>query len=133
MSLKSLPKITSDAAPYWEGLRINELRYQICGSCQEPIFHPRYICPYCLSSKLKWEKSAGKAKIYSFSTVYRAPYKGFQSKLPYTLAIIELDEGFFMFSEVVDCEPSQIEIGMRVGVVFQKINEKLTLPKFRPI
>ena len=130
---KSLPRITEDAAPYWEGLRNNELCYQTCTKCGASIFPPRYICPYCLSSELEWQKSIGRGKIYSFSTLYRAPYEALKDKLPYTVAIIELDEGFFMFSEVVECSPSQIEIDMPVEVVFHKVNEEVTLPKFRPI
>ena len=130
---KSLPTLTADAAPYWEGTRINELRYQTCTACGAVVFHPRYVCPYCLSSELKWQKSNGKGKVYTFSTVCRAPYKSLQSKTPYTVGIIELDEGFYMFSEIVDCDPSQIEIGLPVEVVFHKVNEEVTLPKFRPI
>ena len=128
-----LPPITADAARYWEGLIMNELRYQVCTGCGASVFHPRYFCPYCLSSELKWQESSGKGKVYSFSTVYRALYKALEDKLPYTLAIIELTEGFFMFSEIVDCDPSQIQIGMPVEVVFHKVSEDVTLPKFKPV
>jgi uncharacterized OB-fold protein len=132
-TIKSLPRMTADAAQYWEGMRHNELRYQTCTKCGSIVFHPRYVCPYCLSAELKWQKSSGKGKIYSFSTLYRAAYEALKSRIPYTLAIIEVDEGFFMFSEVVDCDPSRIAIGTPVKVVFHKIDEEVTLPKFRPI
>lgn len=129
----ALPRTTADAALYWEGLKLGELRYQVCSNCNEIVFHPRYVCPYCLSSDLRWEKSGGRGKVYSFSTLYRPPHESLRNKVPYTLALIELNEGFFMFSEVVDCDPALIKINMPVNIVFHEMNEEITLPKFKPI
>jgi uncharacterized OB-fold protein len=126
------PLPNPDMRPYWEAAGRGELLYQVCNACKEIVFHPRVICPYCLSDNLRYEKSAGKGKVYSFSVQYRAPTPAWDDKLPYALGIIEMDEGYFMFSEIVTSNLDGIKIGLPVEVFFDRVAPDLVLPKFRP-
>lgn len=126
-----MPRKSLEAAPYWDGLQKKELRYQFCQACSKAVFHPRQLCPYCLSSELEWRVSKGKAKIYSYSVIYRPLFPEWKS--PYILGIVQLEEDFYMFTEIVECSAEQVKIDMAVQVVFHPISSDTVLPKFRPV
>jgi uncharacterized OB-fold protein len=128
-----LPKPDKDSEVYWEGARRHELLLQRCGACQKFRFYPRSVCPFCLSDTFEWTESTGRGTVYSFTVIHRAPSRAFQGKVPYVLALIELDEGIRMMSNVVDTDPAEVRIGMRVEVVFDDVTSEVTLPKFRPL
>lgn len=128
-----LPRRTPDAEPYWEGTRQNELRYQVCGACGEVVFHARSICPYCLSEDVPYRVSSGWGSVYSFTVLHRAPNAAYAEKIPYVLAIVALDEGFHLFTELVNCDQETLEIGLRVHVVFERVSADIVLPKFEPV
>jgi len=129
--MQPLPRKTLESEPYWEGLQKNELRYQFCRGCSQAVFHPRELCPYCMSSQLEWRVSSGKAKIYTYSIVYRSLFPDW--KAPYILAIVRLDEDFYMFTQIVDCSPEQVQVEMPIEVMFDQVTADLVLPKFRPV
>lgn len=123
------PRTSIEATPYWQGCREGKLLFQRCAACGEVVFHPRGLCPYCLSDQLVWEQSAGNGSIYSYS-VQQVPL---HRERPWPgqriMALIALDEGFHMFSEVLG-DPDKVAIGDRVRVRFDRLDETLTLPKF---
>lgn len=125
-----LPRKTPEAEPYWQGMDKNELRYQFCLDCSQPVFHPRHLCPYCMSSRLEWRVSSGKAKIYTYSVVYRPLFPDW--KAPYILAIVKLDEDYYLSTQIVDCFPEQVRVDMPVEITFERVSPDLVLPKFRP-
>lgn len=127
------PRKSLDSEPYWEGCRQAQLRFQRCRNCRETVFHARALCPYCLSDELDWERSAGQGSVYSWSLQHVPLRPGSSQEQPRLLGIAALDEGFHMFTEFVAEAPDQIEIGARVEVFFDRIDETLTLPKFRVI
>lgn len=129
---KPLPRITEETKPYWEGCANHRLLIQKCRNCGRFQFYPRSLCSHCLHGSLEWVESKGQGTIYSFSIVYRPPTKAFQ-ELPYTVAIIELDEGIRMMTNLVRISPEEIRIGMRVEVVFEDIQDNLAIPKFAPV
>jgi uncharacterized OB-fold protein len=111
----------------------------VCELCNRYFFPPRVLCPDCRrGGKMKEHKFSGKGKVYSF-TVVRIPPEGFEIYAPYAMAIVELDEGARVVSQVVDCKPEEVKIGMPVEACFRKIREEnssgLVLYgfKFRPI
>ncbi len=122
-----------DAAPYWEGVALGELRYQVCLDCGKAIFYPRTVCPNCLSEKLEWRNSLGRGEVYAFTVVRRAPDANFAQRVPYVVALVALDEGFRMMTNVVGCSPDQVKVGMRVAVVFGQGVDGQPLPYFRPL
>jgi uncharacterized OB-fold protein len=127
-----LPKPDADSQAYWDGARRHELLLQQCGACGKFRFYPRSICPYCMSDKFEWRKSAGRGTVYSFTVIHRAPSPVFRARVPYVLALIELEEGVRMMSNVIDCDLTQVRIGASVEVVFDDVSAEITLPKFRP-
>ncbi len=123
--------IDPDAAPYWEGVALGELRYQECLDCHQAIFFPRSVCPNCLSQKLEWRKSAGRGEVYAFTVVHRPP-SAFVERVPYVVALVNLEEGFRVMTNVVECPVEQVRVGMKVQVVFGQGVEGQPLPYFRP-
>lgn len=81
------------AAPFVEGLARGELRYQACAACGAPQTLARYACRSCGATRLEWRTAAGRGTVYAVTVVARAPSEEFRALAPYTLAIVELDEG----------------------------------------
>ena len=79
---------------------------------------------------MEWIESTGLGTLYSYTVVHRPQQPAFET--PYTVAIVEVEEGFFMLTNLVDCDEADIHIGMRLEVTFRKMSEEITLPYFRP-
>ena len=129
---KPLPAITEEGAPYWEGCRAGELRVQRCTACARLHFPPSILCPHCLAEGGEWVALSGRGRIYSFIIVHRPQHPAFFEDVPYNVAIIELDEGIRLHSTIRDCPNDELSIGMPVEVVFDRVNDEVTLPRFRP-
>ncbi|MEE3327074.1 MAG: Zn-ribbon domain-containing OB-fold protein [Myxococcota bacterium] len=125
-----LPAPTPISSPHWEGARKDRLRVQRCRSCEQHIFIPQPTCTQCLSGELEWVESSGKGELYSYTVVHRPQQPAFET--PYTVVIVQLEEGFFMLSNLIDCEETDISIGMPLEVVFEKMSNEISLPYFRP-
>ena len=134
---KILPKISEETKEFWEGCKKHELRIQRCKKCGTYRFPPRPMCYRCNSMDVEWAKVSGKGNIYAFTVVHSAgaesPLPGFESEYPYAVVLVELPNagGVRILSNMVDCELSEIRIGMPVEVVFEPVSEEITLPKFK--
>lgn len=125
----SVPHASSPVSvPFWQGCRSRELRYQRCADCDTVNFPPTENCRQCLSTELSWRSSAGTGEIYSWTVVYRPVSPQFDP--PYAPAIVTLDEGYQMLTNIVGVQPGELAVGMRVRVQFQDLEEDLTLPYF---
>lgn len=129
---KPLPAINEDSEPYWEACRRGELRLQRCRGCGHLRFPPSLLCPRCLGDQAEWEKLSGRGHIYTFIVVHRPLHPAFFSEAPYNVAIVELEEGPRLHTNIVGCPNEALSIGMPVEVVFEKVDDEVTLPKFRP-
>lgn len=127
-----LPKPDKDSEVYWQAARRHELLLQQCSDCERFRFYPRSVCPHCLSDKFRWRPSSGRGRVYSFTIIHRAPTPAFRDQVPYVLALIDLDEGVRMMSNVIDCDPGVVRIGLRVEVIFADVTPEISLPKFKP-
>ena len=129
-----LPRPYQDTAPYWEAAKARRFVVQKCRDCGQHQFYPRGVCSHCLSSALDWVKGSGKATVYSFTVNHRAPHPGFQEKTPFVLAIVELAEGPRMMTNIVGVEPKpeNLPIDLPVEVTWEQLDDKITLPLFRP-
>jgi len=129
---RPLPIPNQDTKEFWDGCKNHELRIQKCLNCSRYRFEPSFICPWCMSLNTEWVKVSGKGSVYSF-VVYRQPSEpAFADMVPYVVALIELEGiGVRMISNIIDCQPEEVKIGMKVEVVFDDVTEKVTLPKFR--
>jgi len=130
---RPVPKFDRDSSAYWEGAHRHELLLQQCSSCQRFRFYPRSVCPHCLSFVFEWRVSSGHGCVYSFTVIHRAPFTAFRDKIPYVLALIELKEGVRMVSNILECDPNTVRIGMPVEVIFEDVTDEITLPQFRPL
>lgn len=130
--VKPLPQVQPWTQAFWDGTREGKLLVQVCNSCQARIFAPRKLCPDCWSADLGWIESAGRGSIFTFSTAYSMVEPQFVDELPYTLAYVDLPEGIRMMTRIVDCEPTELAIGMEVEVTFHERGD-VRLPYFRPV
>jgi uncharacterized OB-fold protein len=129
---KPLPRIDEESRGYWEGLVRHELYFQRCRDCGTQRFPPRAVCPVCLSSSTEWVRASGRGTVYSFTVTHQNQSPGFRESLPYVLAVVQLDEGPRMMTNVVECAPDDVKVGMAVEVVFEDATPEITLAKFRP-
>ena len=130
---KPLPRIDEEARGYWEALQRHELYVQRCRDCGVFRFPPRAVCPACLSSAIEWVRASGRGTVYSFTVTRQNQAPGFRDELPYVLAIVELAEGPRLMTNVVECAPDGVRIGMPVEVVYDDVTPEITLAKFRPV
>jgi uncharacterized protein len=129
---RARPKPTPETQHFWDGTQAGELRLQRCDACANVYFPPRPFCPACASRKVSVFKASGKGKLYSYVINHRPAAPGFTP--PYAIAVVELDEGPRMMSNIVDCPqtPEALELDMKLEVAFEKLDDKITLPLFRP-
>jgi uncharacterized protein len=130
---KPIPVVNPWAKPFWDAAREKRLVIQKCSDCGKTIFYPRIACPDCFSDHVKWVEASGKGSIYTFTVVKNNAPSAFIQDIPYVVAVIRLDEGVQMLSNVVDCDPETLHCDMLVEVVFEKLTTEFTLPKFRPV
>jgi uncharacterized OB-fold protein len=116
------------SVPFWEGCRSEELRYQRCETCGASNFPPTEHCRQCLSPELRWKQSGGVGEIYSWTVVHRPVTAEFEP--PYVPAIVTLDEGYQMLTNVIGVAPVDLAVGMRVRVQFHAVGPDVTLPYF---
>ena len=124
-----LPRPTALSRPHWDGCREGVLRVQRCAACGSYEFIPQAVCTKCQAGKLEWVESSGRGSVYSHTTVYRPPRPEFDA--PYVVAIVELEEGWHMLTNLVDCRPEEVAIGLPVEVDFRAVSDEITLPCFR--
>lgn len=129
---KPIPVPDLVTAKFWEAAREHKLLLQRCGDCGAFQFFPQSLCRGCLSQRLNWIEASGRGTIYSYTIVHRAPSAAFERDIPYVVALVELDEGVRMMSNVVGCVPQEVSIGMEVEVLFDHVTDEIAIPKFRP-
>ena len=128
---KPLPTVVGETKPYWDSCRMGRLVLQRCDRCREYQFYPRGICAHCWSSEVRWVESAGRGSVWTYTVTYQNRTPGFDGG-PYVLALVELEEGVKMFTNIVECDPAQVHIGMPVEVTFVKATDQITVPYFKP-
>ena len=130
---KPLPAVDdADLKPYWDGARREELLIQRCAACGSFRWYPRPVCHKCWSFDAEWAPVSGKGKVFSYVTVHHAFAAPFRNDLPYTVAIVALDEGVRLPASLKECAPEDVRIDLPVEVRFERIDEEVTLPYFVP-
>jgi hypothetical protein len=119
------------AAPYWEGCRQGELRYQRCEACGGTNLRPARSCARCGGHDVAWAVSQGRGRLYSWTVVWRPQHPSF--RVPYAPAIVLLDEGFYLVTAIVGCESDELRADLPVEVEFHAAGDDITLPYFRPV
>lgn len=130
---KPLPEATPETQEYWDGLKRHELRIQRCNECQRGYFYPRPFCPRpgCHSRNVEWITASGRGRLYSYVIAHRG-HPAFEA--PYVIAVVELDEGGRLMTNIVGLESptaEQLPVDAAVEIVFDDVSDAVTLPKFR--
>lgn len=128
---RARPVPTPETQHFWDGTKAGELRLQRCNDCKKTYFPPRPFCPACASRNVSVFKASGKAKLHSY-VIHHRKVSGFTP--PYAIAVVELEEGPRMMTNIVDCPqtPEALVLDMDVEVAFTPMDDAITLPLFRP-
>jgi uncharacterized protein len=131
MAERARPVPTPETQHFWEGTRQGALRLQRCDQCGHAYFPPRPFCPSCASRNVSVFNASGRGRLYSYVIHHRA-VPGFTP--PYAIAVVELDEGPRMMTNIIECPqtPDALQLDMKLEVAFQKLDDEITLPLFRP-
>ena len=131
---KPIPTPQGESDHYWQKAKEGELWLRKCNACGEAYFYPRDISPCCFSRDTTWIKASGKATLFTYGIVQRAPHPGFVEDVPFVTAIVELEEGPTMPTNIVidDPTPENLQVGMALEAVFEDITDTIALPKFKP-
>ena len=124
------PDASTDA--FWDACREGEFLVKRCRSCGNAHFYPRPFCPRCWSDDVMWERTSGRATLYSWSVVHRNELEPFRELLPYVPALVDLAEGPRVMTRIVDADPATLTIEMPVRVCFLADDDGFTVPFFTP-
>lgn len=116
---------------FLRNLAKGELWLQYCKDCGKYLFYPRPLCPGCFKPDLEWRKTSGKGKVYSFTTVNYSNLPEMKDRVPYTFAMVELQEGVRLATNIIGCQPADVEVDMPVEMVVKQINDQ-PLAYFKP-
>jgi uncharacterized OB-fold protein len=125
------PVAESFEEPYWDAIKRKKLMFQRCEACGRWSHPPRVMCDKCNSSDMEWVESSGKGKIYSYVIFTRETHPTY--KVPYEVVLVEMEneEGVRIISNMADCKPDEVYIGMPVEVVFMDVTDEWPLPFFK--
>jgi uncharacterized OB-fold protein len=131
MTRPVIPVANIDTKPFWDGCGEGRLLLQRCAGCGAWRHPPSPICPNCLDPKHEWIAATGRGTVYTF-VVVREARRGWDKMVPYVLAVIALEEGPHILTDLTDVAPEDVAIGMKVEVTFEELDGTTKLPLFRP-
>lgn len=127
-----VPVPNPDNRGFWDACRRGELRLQRCTACGAWRHHPRPLCPACHRFDHEWALASGRGEVHTFTIVHGPTLPAFAAQLPYNVIVVRLEEGPLMVSNLVGAPVDVLRIGLPVEVVFEPLDDAITLPKFRP-
>ena len=125
------PIPTAETAHYWQCALEGRLKIQYCPACARHQFYPRRFCTQCLSDQIEWVQASGRGRVYTYTVCHVAAHPAFESRVPYAIGMIELDEGVRMLAGIVGSDFEHLAIGAPVEVCFESISDEIALPMFR--
>lgn len=130
---KPLPEIDADTEEFWQGARDRRFLLYQCQNCRT-YYYPAIECTACdeLTPPMKWVESSGRGRLFTWVVMHRKYHDGFAEDVPYNVALVELEEGPYYLTNIVECENDKLEQGMDLEVTFEDVTEEITLPKFKP-
>ena len=129
---RPLPRPSEHSREFWAATAEGRFVLQTCRSCTETIFYPRVNCPSCGSTELTSTDASGRGIVHTYTIARRPTHRAFADAGPYVIAIVELAEGPHVTTNIVDCEPDDVSVGMPVEVTFADEVDGIALPLFRP-
>ena len=129
---KPLPKVTKEDKPFWDACKQHKFMLPRCTKCGHMWFPPYGNCNKCLSFEREFVEVSGRGTVWGVIEMNQPYILAFQKDLPYVVVLIQLEEGPFMYSNIVGVPNDQVKVGMSVEVVFDDVTPEFTLPKFKP-
>jgi uncharacterized OB-fold protein len=130
---KPLPVLDPESTPFWEACRGHRLKIVKCGDCGQLRFPPTSFCPNCNSNRVEWVEASGKGTVFSWIVVrHPVPKDVYAGDVPYVVALVTLEEGVRMPTNIVGCAPEDVTASMPVVVQFRDVTPEITLPVFAP-
>jgi uncharacterized protein len=130
---KPVPELTELNRPFFDAAADGRLSIQQCTVCGKHWFPPARRCPNCLSDRVAWVDVSGKATLWSWIRMHQKYFAGFAEDLPYVVGFVQLAEGPFMMSMLMDADPESLSCDLPLTVVFDKVWNDLVIPRFRPV
>jgi len=130
---RPVPDATLDSQPFWDGVKNRQLTIQLCDRCAVHNFRPRPLCPNCGSTDLSWVNASGKGTVWSYSVVHRPVSAAFREAVPYVVALIELEEGPLLMSNIVGIDAADVTVGLSVELTFSEEHDGRVVPLFKPV
>lgn len=130
---KPLPVVTEENRPFWEGCRQGKLLLQYCDQCQQHQFYPRLYCMHCGSTNVRWVSASGRGVIYSFTVIHQNKSPEFVQDTPYNVAVVQLEEGPRLMSNIVETDFAELRVDLPVTVVFDAVSDVIHLPRFKAL
>jgi uncharacterized OB-fold protein len=127
-----LPAPDDETEPFWAAARDRRLLFKRCADCGAPHFYPRPFCPRCWSANVAWEEASGDAVLYTWSVVHQNDLPPFPEQVPYVAAVVDLAEGPRLMTNVVECDPATLAVGMALRVAYEARTDEVTVPVFIP-
>ena len=128
-----LPQPSVETRAFWDAVQQRRLVMPRCEVCGRLTFPPTVACPHCGASAFAWTDVSGRGTVYSFVVYHRVYHPAFKDKVPYVLAVIALDEGPRMVSNVVGIPTGDVRCEMPVRVVYEEVRDGFLIPKFEPV
>lgn len=130
---KPLPNVEEDALrPFWEGALNGTLMIKRCTDCSAYQGPTAGLCIDCLSESLDWVEASGKGTLHAYGIMHQRYHPGFFDDIPYNVAVVELDEGPRLNTNILEVSSEDLQVGMRVMVTFERVTKEVAIPKFRP-
>ena len=126
------PRITPQTAAYWKAASEGRLLLGTCCDCDRLCHPPQAVCPFCWSSNVGTRAASGKGKVNAFTIIHQSAVPAFRDRIPYVVAYVELEEGLFVNSNVVNCDPHAVKIGMLLEATFERLSDDAGATLFEP-
>jgi uncharacterized OB-fold protein len=130
---RELPSVEGETRPYWEAAKQGRLLIKKCNACGEVHHYPRPFCPSCWSEDVEWQEVSGRGTLYTYSTIFRNDLEPFSAWGAYVAAVVELDEGPRLMTNIVDAAPETLRVGMPVKVRYRDLTDEWAAPVFSPV
>jgi hypothetical protein len=127
-----LPVIDDLNRPFWDACREGRLTVQRCVDCDRLRYPIAPVCPHCMGRTWTWDTLSGAGRVYTFAVFRHAYNDAWRDRVPYTVAIVELDEGVMMMGDIAGISPDEVSVGMRVRVAFEPATPEITISRFVP-
>jgi uncharacterized OB-fold protein len=123
-----LPEPSNISRPFWDSCKAEAMEIQRCADCGTYAFYPVFVCPECASRALEWKRVSGRGSVYTYTVAAQSVFESVEG--PVVVALIELEEGAMLTSNIRTADPAAVHIGMKVKIAYEPVSDDITLPIF---